>query len=61
MTPLEALANGAAAILGRSLTSEERDDFSKYLGLLVKWQRAHRLVGSACASIRARWLVSRKS
>jgi 16S rRNA (guanine527-N7)-methyltransferase len=47
VTPLEALANGAAAILGRSLTAEERDHFSTYLGLLVKWQRAHRLVGSA--------------
>ena len=47
MTPLEALKDGATAVLGRPLTAEERDDFSKYLGLLVKWQRAHRLVGSA--------------
>lgn len=47
MTPLEALKDGATAVLGRPLTAEERDDFSTYLGLLVKWQRAHRLVGSA--------------
>ena len=47
MTPLETLANGAAAILGRSLTAGERDNFSTYMGLLVQWQRAHRLVGSA--------------
>ena len=46
MTPLEALANGAAAILGRALAEQERDEFSKYLTLLLKWQRAHRLVGS---------------
>ena len=47
MTPLQALQDGAAAIIGRLLTAEERDNFSKYLGLLVKWQRAHRLVGSS--------------
>jgi 16S rRNA (guanine527-N7)-methyltransferase len=47
VTPLEALKDGAAAILGRPLTARERDDFGKYLALLVKWQRAHRLVGSA--------------
>lgn len=46
MTPLEALANGAAAILGRAITEQERDKFSEYLTLLLKWQRAHRLVGS---------------
>ncbi len=47
MTPLEALANGAATTLGRSLTERERDDFAKYLGLLLRWQKAHRLVGSS--------------
>ncbi len=47
MTPLEALANGAATTLGRSLTEQERDDFVKYLGLLLKWHKAHRLVGSS--------------
>ncbi len=47
MTPIEALQDGAAAILGRPLRATERDDFGKYLSLLVKWQRAHRMVGSA--------------
>ncbi len=47
MTALRALAKGAEPILGRSLTQQERDDFSKYLALLVKWQRTHRLVGSS--------------
>ena len=46
MTPLEALANGAEAILGRVLDELERENFSKYLTLLLKWQKAHRLVGS---------------
>ena len=46
MTPLEALAKGAAPLLGRPLTRQERDDFDKYLSLLVQWQRAHRLIGS---------------
>ena len=47
MTALDALASGAEPILGRPLTRREVDDFSKYLGLLIKWQKAHRLVGSA--------------
>ena len=47
MTPLEALSKGAAAILERPLSAQERDDFSKYLSLLLKWQKAHRLVGSS--------------
>ncbi len=46
MTPLKALANGAEAILGRVLDELERENFSKYLTLLLKWQKAHRLVGS---------------
>ena len=46
MTPLEALANGAEAILGRVLDELERENFGKYLTLLLKWQKAHRLVGS---------------
>jgi 16S rRNA (guanine527-N7)-methyltransferase len=46
VTPLEALANGAEAILGRVLDELERDNFSKYLTLLLKWRKAHRLVGS---------------
>ena len=47
MTPLEALSNGARAILKRSLSAREHDDFGKYLSLLLKWQKAHRLVGSS--------------
>ena len=47
MTPLEALSNGAGAILKRPLSAHERDDFGKYLSLLLKWQKAHRLVGSS--------------
>jgi 16S rRNA (guanine527-N7)-methyltransferase len=47
VTPLEALEAGAAGIMGRSLTSDEQDNFAKYLALLVKWQKAHRLVGSS--------------
>jgi 16S rRNA (guanine527-N7)-methyltransferase len=47
VTPLEALTVGAAKILGRSLSEKERDDFGKYLALLVKWQKTHRLIGSA--------------
>jgi len=47
VTPLEALEAGAEAILGRVLTQRERDDFGKYLALLIQWQKAHRLVGSA--------------
>jgi 16S rRNA (guanine527-N7)-methyltransferase len=44
--PQAALAQGAASILGRALTARELDLFSRYLGLLVKWQRSHRLIGS---------------
>jgi 16S rRNA (guanine527-N7)-methyltransferase len=47
VTPQEALSNGAAVILKRPLSAHERDDFSKYLSLLLKWQKAHRLVGSS--------------
>jgi 16S rRNA (guanine527-N7)-methyltransferase len=41
------LDSGAQDILGRGLTEGERDQFSKYLVLLAKWQRSQRLVGSA--------------
>ena len=44
--PQAALAQGASSILGRALTAREMDLFSRYLGLLVKWQRSHRLIGS---------------
>jgi 16S rRNA (guanine527-N7)-methyltransferase len=45
--PQEALARGALSILGRALTPHERDLFSRYLTLLVKWQQSHRLIGSS--------------
>jgi 16S rRNA (guanine527-N7)-methyltransferase len=44
---LEALAQGAEAILGRSPTITEQDLFRKYLILLIKWQKSHRLIGSS--------------
>ena len=47
MTPIQALEDGAVAVLGRPLTAKECEDFSEYLRVLVKWQSAHRLVGSA--------------
>ena len=50
---LKALDRGAAAILGRSLTEQERDLFVKYLNILVKWQESHRLIGS----IEPMWIV----
>jgi 16S rRNA (guanine527-N7)-methyltransferase len=46
VTALEVLAGGASPILGRSLTDQERGNFDKYLSILIKWQKAHRLVGS---------------
>ena len=45
--PLEALAKGAAPILARPLAPSELAGFSNYLNLLVKWQKVHRIVGSA--------------
>jgi len=47
VTPDEALSSGAERILGRPLSERERTDFYNYLKLLLKWQKAHRLVGSA--------------
>lgn len=47
MKPVDALRDGARSILGRPLSPTEEDLFSKYLNLLIKWQRIHRLVGSA--------------
>jgi 16S rRNA (guanine527-N7)-methyltransferase len=43
---LSLLATGAARILGRGLSDTELQAFEKYLGLLQKWQRVQRLVGS---------------
>lgn len=47
MLALDALTRGARAILGRPLTAIESNAFSKYLDLLIKWQRSQRLIGSA--------------
>src|SRR5438046_6785393 len=44
--PLASLCKGAQQILGRPLTWHEQDLFSKYLLLLIKWQKSQRLVGS---------------
>lgn len=41
-------------VLGRELTPVETARFSKYLELLVKWQRVHRLIGSDDRG----WIVS---
>jgi 16S rRNA (guanine527-N7)-methyltransferase len=38
---------GGGLILGRPLEPRERDLFSKYLNLLMKWQKTARLVGSS--------------
>jgi len=43
---LDRLAAGAKLILGRALEASELDAFDRYLGLLQKWQRVQRLVGS---------------
>lgn len=43
---LDTLASGGRAILGRGLESRELESFARYLRLLQKWQRVHRLVGS---------------
>jgi 16S rRNA (guanine527-N7)-methyltransferase len=43
---LDLLAAGARSILGRELEHHEIESFGKYLALLEKWQRVHRLVGS---------------
>lgn len=47
------LAAGAQSILGRPLGVLELKAFDKYLVLLQKWQRVHRLVGS----VEAEWIV----
>ena len=45
--PREALAQGASSVLGRPLTPHELDLFSRYLALLLRWQRSHRFIGSS--------------
>lgn len=42
-----ALEAGATRVLGRALDAHELGMFEKYLLLLQKWQRVHRLVGSS--------------
>ena len=55
MNPLDALASGGEAILGRPLGSAALGLFDKYLKLLQKWQRTQRLVGSEDAA----WIIER--
>jgi 16S rRNA (guanine527-N7)-methyltransferase len=43
----------AASALGRPATAEEADKLYKYLQLLIKWQKAQRLIGSADSA----WIV----
>ena len=49
----EALVDGSRAILGRILEPHEREAFRRYLSLLQRWQRVHRLVGS----VEPRWVI----
>jgi 16S rRNA (guanine527-N7)-methyltransferase len=51
--PLDLLAQGVERILGRHLVQHETALFDKYMKLLIKWQKSHRLVGSADP----RWIV----
>jgi 16S rRNA (guanine527-N7)-methyltransferase len=44
--PSESFESSARRLLGRSLTDGERHLFDKYVSLLVKWNRVHRLTGS---------------
>ena len=50
---LDALASGAASILGRPLAADEVGSFDKYLKLLQKWNKSQRLVSSSDG----RWIV----
>lgn len=52
---LDRLVRGAEPILGRPLTATETDRFTRYLDLLLAWQRVSRLVGSADPI----WIVDR--
>lgn len=47
------LTRGSTRILGRSLSGHEISVFVQYLGLLTKWQRVQRLVGS----VDPKWLI----
>ena len=52
---LTALRAGARRILGRDVTETEASQAVKYLNLLIKWQKIHRLVGSSEPG----WIVDR--
>ena len=54
-TELPELRSGARRILCRELTNAEALKFCKYLDLLIKWQRVHRLLGST----NPHWIVER--
>jgi len=41
--PLDELFSGINTLLGRPASKEEQDRFAKYLNLLLRWNRAHRL------------------
>jgi len=43
---IEVLARRGHAILGRAFEGQELESFTKYLSLLQRWQKVHRLVGS---------------
>jgi 16S rRNA (guanine527-N7)-methyltransferase len=45
-TALETLRREGPKILGRDLIDLELQQFSKYMDLLLKWQKIHRLIGS---------------
>ena len=47
------LTQGSNRILGRSVSGHEISAFVQYLGLLTKWQRVQRLVGS----VDPKWLI----
>ena len=52
---LAALRAGARRILGRDLTETEARLAYKYVNILIKWQKVHRLLGSS----EPRWIVDR--
>jgi 16S rRNA (guanine527-N7)-methyltransferase len=54
-TELAALRAGARRILCRDLSESEADQFDKYLNILIKWQKIHRLLGSSDPY----WIVDR--
>jgi 16S rRNA (guanine527-N7)-methyltransferase len=45
-TALETLRSGGRKVLGRDLTDGEVQQLDKYLNIMRKWQKVHRLIGS---------------